>query len=331
MDMPVIAMFADRNSEQLTRAADAVRREGGEPKVFDIQLGGASRSRMTCGTQSLVWDDMDFGDIRAIHVRCTSPNTLPTPPPILNVGFYSDWRGQFLREQEYQAAAYGFFDELAARGKLVVNPLTAGYIDHNTKSQFYAKLHSWGFDVPRTLTTNDPAVAELFIAANSEVVVKPAMGIGSTRLITPADRRRLGEFRACPVLMQERVRGHVVRAHVVADAMVLALRIRAEHVDSRTSTEGFDYYAMPGREQQRVVEATRRLGLHFAAWDLIVTNEGRHVYLDCNPGPYLLWIGPEFVAAVLTQLARYLVTYARRESLSAAAAAVEPVPPPVGS
>jgi predicted ATP-grasp superfamily ATP-dependent carboligase len=324
MDTPVIALFADRNSEQLACVAEAVRREGGEPKAFDIQLGGVSRSRLACGTQSLAWDGTDFTDIRAIHVRCTSPNTLPTLPPVLNAGFFNDWRGQFLREQEYQAATYGFFDELAARGKLVVNPLTSGYIDHNTKSQFFTKLDAWGFEVPRTLTTNDPAVAKAFIADVGEVVVKPAIGIGSARLITPADHQRFEEFRCCPVLMQERIRGRVARVHVVADTMVLALQIRAEYVDSRTATAGFDYYAMPAAEQQRIVAATRRLGLQFAAWDLIVTDGGKHVYLDCNPGPYILWIGPEFVTAVVTQLARYLVTYARTESLTAAAAAVEP-------
>ncbi len=330
MEKPVIALFADRGSEQLSYVAEAVKREGGEPRMFDIQLGGASRSRVSYGTRELAWDGLDFAGIHAVHIRCTSPNTPPTPPPMLNMVSYNEWRGRFLREQEYQAAAYGFFEELAARGKLVVNPLTAGYADHNTKSQFYAKLQSWGFDVPSTLTTNDPTVAASFIERIGEVVVKPAMGIGSTRLVTPADRRRLEEFRCCPVLMQERVRGRVARVHVVADAMVLALRIRAEYVDSRTGTAGFDHYAMPAMEQQRIVAATRRLGLHFAAWDLIVTEEGRHVYLDCNPGPYLLWIGPEFVAAVLTQLARYLVTFARTESLSAAAAAVEPMPPVAG-
>lgn len=330
MEIPVIALFANRDSEQLSFVAEAVKREGGEPRILDIQLGGVSHSRVSYGTRELAWDGVDFADIRAAHIRCTSPNTLPTLPPLLNAGSYNEWRGQFLREQEYQAAAYGFFDELAARNKLVVNPLTSGYIDHNTKSQFYAKLQAWGFDVPRTLTTNDPAVAEAFIADAGEVVVKPAMGIGSTRLITPADRRRFEEFRSCPVLMQERIRGRVARVHVVADTMVLALHIHAEYVDSRTATGGFDYYAMPVVEQQRIVTATRRLGLHYAAWDLIVTDEGRHVYLDCNPGPYLLWIGPEFVAAVLTQLARYLVAYARTGSLPAAAARVEPWSPPVG-
>ncbi len=47
MEKPVIALFADRGSEQLSYVAEAVKREGGEPRMFDIQLGGASRSRVS--------------------------------------------------------------------------------------------------------------------------------------------------------------------------------------------------------------------------------------------------------------------------------------------
>ena len=324
MQRPKIALFGDRDSEQVKWLARIVQREGGMPGIFDIQLCGESCSRVAYGQDVVSWDGESFEDVRAVHIRCTSHNTLPTLPPVLNERTHGEWRNQYLKEQELQASTYGFFDSLGARGTLVVNPLTAAYVDHNTKGQFYEKLRSWGFDTPATLTTNDPAAVRAFRDTYREVVFKPAIGIGSTRLLEPVDMARLDELRASPVLMQERIRGHVVRVHVVGDRVVLALRIRAEHVDSRTATEGFDFFRLSDDEEAKLVAANRRLGLHYSAWDIIVSDEGRHSYLDCNPGPFILWIGEDFVDAVLVQLARYLITYAGTESIAEASAAVSP-------
>ena len=34
------------------------------------------------------------------------------------------------------------------------------------------------------------------------------------------------------------------------------------------------------------MRANQSLGLHYAAWDAILGEDGRLTYLDCNPGPY---------------------------------------------
>ncbi len=77
------------------------------------------------------------------------------------------------------------------------------------------------------------------------------------------------------------------------------------------------------QEEARLVTANRFLILHSAAWDVIMTDAKKIVYLDCNPGPYLMWIGPEFRQAVFLQLARYLVAFARSGRLEEASERVE--------
>lgn len=69
------------------------------------------------------------------------------------------------------------------------------------------------------------------------------------------------------------------------------------------------------QEEARLVTANRFLVLHSAAWDVIMTDAKLIVYLDRNPGPYLMWIGPEIRLAVFRQLAKYLVAFARAERL----------------
>ena len=96
------------------------------------------------------------------------------------------------------------------------------------------------------------------------------------------------------------------------------------HVDSRTAPTAFRYTAMAPSHRAQVVRATRLLGLHYAAWDGIVgAEDGRLYLLDCNPGPSLMWIGPDFREIVCRGLASYLVAWAQSGSLRQARAAVQ--------
>jgi glutathione synthase/RimK-type ligase-like ATP-grasp enzyme len=315
---PKIALFANKDSKQLLTLKTALSDTGAQPLVFDVQLGGPGKARVCISEGKISWDNVDFKDVHAVHIRCTSPNTLPAMPPVLNDLSFAELRTAFVREQYFQGATYSFFEQLAAQNKLVINQLST-YSDHDSKSQFYEKLRAWGFDAPVTLTTNDPDQADKFIARFDEVVVKPAIGVGSTRVVTDQDKKRLDEIVLCPVMMQERVVGDTIRVHIVADTVVLALRIISDGgVDSRTATKGFEYFELPEEQQHMLVDANRRLGLHYSAWDVIASPEGRFSYLDCNPGPYIMWIGDENTRAVFQQLANYMIGYSETLSIEEA-------------
>lgn len=320
MDTPKIALFANKNSPQLLALRDQISAEGAIPIVLDIALGTHGKNTVIMTDEQLIWGKQTFDDIAAVHIRCTAPNTPPALPPILNSRSYNDLRSQFLQEQELHATTISFFSQLAAHGKLVINPLTSAYIEHDTKAQLYAKLRANGFDAPITLSTNSSQVAQEFIERIEHVALKPAIGIGSTRTITPADLTRLDDLHTCAAMMQERIYGDTIRVHIVADTVVLALRILSDDsVDSRTNTSSFEFYQLPEEEENKIVQANRMLGLHYAAWDLIASQDGkRFVYLDCNPGPYIMWTGKEYSNAVLRQLAIYMITFAKTGSLEKA-------------
>lgn len=325
---PRIALFANRDNAQIAEIASAVTAHGGEPLVLDIQVGGANGNTMAMGTDGAWWNGTDLSEVRAIHIRCTAPRTLPALPPVRNAASDARYRWEFLQEQEFQAATYDFFEDRAAAGVLVINRLSGAYVDHNTKSQFYEKLREWGFPAPRSLGTNNPDAAARFIASVGGAIVKPAIGIGSTRLVRDGDLERLEELRDCPALFQERIEGNTIRVHIVGDTVVLALRIISDGgVDSRSGQQSFEYQALPEAEQHRIVQANRRLGLHYAAWDVIMTDEGRIHYLDCNPGPYVMWIGADNRGKVFGELAKYLVTFARTGSVEEASRVVTAVKP----
>lgn len=319
-----IALFS-RGTAQINVLRDVLIEEGANPQVFTLPLGGEASAGVHFEKDKLVWDGVDFTAIDAIHIRGIAVNTPAAVPAVLNGISHAELRAKYFNEQAYLAATFSFLTHLADQGKLVVNLPTGAYIDHDTKAQFYQKLRAQGFAAPQTLMTNDPDAALAFIRTYQRVVVKPAMGIGSTRKISEADIERLQELRIAPVLLQEYLQGDTIRVHIVGDQVVLALRVLSDgQVDSRTSPKGFEYFSLPQDEQRKIVSANRALGLHYAAWDILATQDGCYVYLDCNPGPFILWIGEEYTRAVLRALAIYMITYAHTHSLEQASQAVQP-------
>lgn len=302
----------------------AIENEGARAQFCDVRVG-VDDGTMAFGDGVTLWRDVDFSDIQAVYIRHTAPKTIATIPGLMNPVSFAEQRASFLAAQTYSAATYAFFDHLHMSGRLVVNPLTTAYIDHNSKSQFYERLRQDGFRAPRSLTTNDAEEAGAFLDMVGEAVVKPAIGVGSTRLVSDVDRERLGELKEAPALFQERVRGSTVRIHIVGDTMVLALRILSDTIDSRTAPQGFEYLEVDPVEAEAIVRANRALGLHFAAWDAILGDDGNLTYLDCNPGPFVMWIGIENRRAVFSRLARYLVAFAETGSIIDASSRVTPV------
>lgn len=320
-----IALFANHDSMQLGRIAQAILDAGGDPVVCDIQAGGANQPVVVMGQGEARWGDCDFSAIGAVHIRCTSWNTPPALPPVLDMVSHEEWRVKFLREQQFAATTMGFFSYLSALGKLVVNPLTRGYIDHDAKGQFYEKMHAHGFCVPQSLTTNNPDSALAFVDRVGCAVVKPAVGVGSTRLVDLEDRQRMDALLQAPALFQERVPGEPWRIHIVGNKVVLALRILSQGaVDSRTGSPKFVPVQLDPDEGAKLVAANRFLGLHYAAWDVIADAQGRLCYLDCNPGPYVMWIGDALAAALFKRLAIFLVQFARSGGIDEADHAVTP-------
>lgn len=325
MSRPRIALFSNRKNAQAQALAQAVAGRGGEAVPLDIKLGGKGRPLMSMGQDGFFWEGVDFSDVSVAHVVCKAYNTPVCAPPVMNIASFARLRADYLAEREFQAASMGFFQFFAARGGLVINPVSGVYVDHDAKTGFYEKLRAWGFSVPSSITTNDPEQALAFVRRCDQVVAKPSMGIGSTRLLDKTDLEFLEDVRLCPVLFQERIKGQTLRVHVVGKKAVCTVMVEGEGVDSRTGDRRVSMFNLSREHEEEIVRANSMLDLHFSAWDAILEPGGRLVLLDCNPGPYILWIGLDLADKILEQFAVYMVTYGRTGSLEAAASAVSPV------
>jgi len=169
-----------------------------------------------------------------------------------------------------------------------------------------------GFETPPTLITNsrddfldfhrrhDGAIVSKTVH-NRLLPVDATSGYSAyvlTEIVANRDVSHADAVRYCPVTVQPYVDKRVeLRVTVVGDRVFpVALDSQwTNHTrhDWRRGDHHHGRYAihdLPPDHAQRCVELVRRLGLCFGAIDLILTPDGRYVFLEINPNGAWLWM-----------------------------------------
>jgi glutathione synthase/RimK-type ligase-like ATP-grasp enzyme len=170
-----------------------------------------------------------------------------------------------------------------------------------------------GFEVPRTLMTNDPAlVADFVRRCAGEAIYKPfsphvrlpPAGTDSaartiyTNRIRVQDLERTESVRWAPCIFQEYVEKKVEIRVTVIGRKLFAAEIHSQDSErTRTDWRRYDLERTPHRPHTlppavagRCMELVRRLGLVFGCIDLILTPDGRYVFLEINPNGQWYWV-----------------------------------------
>jgi glutathione synthase/RimK-type ligase-like ATP-grasp enzyme len=190
-----------------------------------------------------------------------------------------------------------------------------------------------GFDIPDTVVGNDPEALLSMYAGGRQLVTKRlgseplgrtpdgTASVGRyTQPVRPRDLLHASSLRLCPVIIQAYVPKRVeLRVTVVGDEVFAAAihsqhsrrtRYDWRHYDHRTTPmEEFD---LPGQIAQRCRVLVRTLGLRYGAIDLVLTPDGRYVFLEVNPNGQYLWLEQEVGLPISAALARLLVEIAAR-------------------
>lgn len=195
---------------------------------------------------------------------------------------------------EDKPAAWGRYQaiqlalEALSSERLVINRPWAGG-SNDSKPYQTSLLQRHGFRVPRSCTTNLPALARSFVqSCPGGAIYKSNSGERSVvQPITPVDLERLPLLAACPVFFQERIQGANVRVHVLGDRCH-SVWIRSSEVDYRYDTTGTVEerpFTIPGDLAEQCVSVTRALDLRFSGIDFLLTSEGEYYCLEVNPMP----------------------------------------------
>jgi glutathione synthase/RimK-type ligase-like ATP-grasp enzyme len=172
-----------------------------------------------------------------------------------------------------------------------------------------------GLDVPSTLSTNDPDAARGFWdLCGGRVVVKALSSFAIydeagreqvvfTSQLAAEDLEHLDQLSLAPLTFQEHLDKAVeLRVTLIGDrvfaAAVDSQALERSRIDWRRGggelLHSWIPYTLPSAVSERLLQLTARLGLSYGAADIVVTPDGRHVFLEINPAGEWFWLDDVF-------------------------------------
>ena len=334
--MSILIITHSDDNESVALVAAAIARRGGQPIRFDtdrypteVRLTahyGASISgaddRLTLTNEQ---GEFDLREVTAIWHRRLSfgaliPATLDEQLRHASLG-------------ETRAAAHGMLASLKAFRMDHVR-----HIRHAENKQLQLQAaRELGLDTPRTLTTNDPAAVRRF-AKNCEggMVTKMLSSFAVydegkelvvfTNRVKPEDLNDLSGLSLCPVTFQEllpkslELRVTVVGQRVMSAALDSQVSARAAHDwrrDGLRMIADWQHYQLPLEVEEKILRLMDYFSLNYGAIDIILTPDGRHVFLELNPSGEFFWLERTPGLRISEAIADVLLGHSvRRESIA---------------
>jgi glutathione synthase/RimK-type ligase-like ATP-grasp enzyme len=256
---------------------------------------------------------IDIGDVQAVWWRL-KPTSMPTDS-------VRDLYDHYFLNREWNHFFDFLFDE---REILQINRRGTASYSGNKHVQLCVAMEC-GFAVPRTLITND---ADQVLAFMSEFGGKhyifktlnpympPTGEITFTSLVDEHTlEMRRAELALAPGIFQEFVeKAFELRVTVVGEE-VFAARIKSNfsaecQIDWRRDqlNDIFDCWEAGDDLREKLLNVHRRLGLIFAAYDIVVDKAGNHVFLEANPTGQWLFIENRLGFPIASRIADALAT-----------------------
>ena len=305
--MTVLIITRSDDNESVSMVAQAVARKGGEAIRFDTDRY-PTETRLSAyygrdgGDERLVLTndegEFDLREVTAVwHRRLNFGARLPTTLD-----------GQLRRASvgESRAAAQGMLASLKAFRMDSVQ-----HIRHAENKQLQLQAaREVGLEIPRTLTTNDPSAVRAFAeSCEGGMVTKMlssfAVYEGGQELVVfsnqlkPEDIADLSGLSLCPMTFQE-----MVPKALELRTTVVGRRVMSASIDSQSSTraahdwrrdglrmiQDWQPYELPREVEEKILRLMDYFVLNYGAIDLIVTPDGRHVFLEINPVGEFFWL-----------------------------------------
>ncbi len=269
----------------LSAVYDALRRNG--PDVIFLDQMKVLETRIELCVDSDVRGVLQTGDsaialeaITAVYIRTYDWRQLEV---IKNGGYGSPaWNHAMLLEDILSSW-------LEITPALVVNRLSA-MSANNSKPYQASQIKAFGFGIPDTLITTDPAAVLEFLERHGEVIYKSISGIRSiVSRLTREKLCRLDDILWCPTQFQQYIPGNDYRVHVVGDE-IFPCEIISEADDYRyAARKGKDISVrtckIPPECEDRCRALAKGVGLIFAGIDLRLTPDGEWYCFEVNPSP----------------------------------------------
>jgi glutathione synthase/RimK-type ligase-like ATP-grasp enzyme len=180
-----------------------------------------------------------------------------------------------------------------------------------------AEIQAFGFAIPATLVTTDPAAARAFWREHGEVIYKSVSGTRSiVSRLTAEHVDRLEDISWCPTQFQKYIPGTDYRVHVVGSE-VFASEILSAADDYRYAVlTGSPAEVRPATLPEECAARCRKLaaafGLGLAGIDLRRTSDGEWYCFEVNTSPGFTYFEEATGQPITQAVARFLAAGSRR-------------------
>jgi len=325
--MSILIITHSNDNECVVRVTEAIARKGGHAIRFDtdryptdVRLSayyGAGDERLTLTNEA---GEFDLREVTAIwHRRISFGAQLPAA---------LDKQLRHASLGETSAAAHGMLASLKA---FRVDHLH--HIRHAENKQLQLQVaRELKLDTPCTLTTNDPNALRAFAKSCEGGMVTKMLSsfaiyeegkelVVFTNPVKPQDLEDLSGLRLCPATFQEllpkslEIRATVVGQRVMSAAVDSQVSTRATHDwrrDGARMLPDWKPYQLPIEVEEKLLGLMDHFSLNYGAIDIILTPDGKHVFLELNPCGEFFWLERSPGLPVSDALADVLLGHAAR-------------------
>ncbi len=168
------------------------------------------------------------------------------------------------------------------------------------------KAREIGFDIPRTLVTNDAEEVRAFVSSSPRQVIYKGLSqprdmeagkVLFTGVLTPERLAKIDAIRITPGIFQERVdKAYELRVTVIG-SRIFTVKIHSQahpdaSLDWRRSLHdvAYEVVELPRAIEDKISKFMQAFGLIYGAFDFIVTPDGNYVFLEINPSGQFMWL-----------------------------------------
>lgn len=302
--MSILIVTHSDDNDSIARVIETIARKGGHAIRFDTDRY-PTEVRLTAyygATDHLTLTneegEFDLREVTAIwHRRLNFGAQIPAS---------LDKQLRYASLGETSAAAHGMLASLKAFRVDHVQ-----HIRHAENKQLQLQVaRELGLDTPRTLTTNDPAAVRAFAKSCEDGMITKMLSsfaiyeegkelVVFTNPVRPEDLADLSGLSLCPGTFQEllpkalEIRITVVGHRVMSAAVDSQVSARAVHDwrrDGVRMIQDWQPYQLPIEVEEKILRLMDYFSLNYGAIDIILTPDGRHVFLELNPCGEFFWL-----------------------------------------
>ena len=303
--MKVLIITHTQDNQSISMVSEAIKEQGGEairfntdqfPTEVNLELyyhQGEQRLILTNNSQQFDLQEVTGVWYRRLNIGGKIPKDM-------------DWQLRQASRQESRATVLGMIASLQAfHLDSLIN------VERAKHKQLQLQIaQQLGLEIPRNLTTNNPEAVRAFAQeCESGMVTKMLSSFAIyeegkekvvfTNPVTPQQLEDLGGLNLCPMTFQELVpkalelRTTIVGKQIFTAAIDSQSREAARHDWRRQGIaliKEWKPYQLPQKLEEKLLQLMANLGLNYGALDLILTPDGRYVFLEVNPVGEFFWL-----------------------------------------